>query len=420
MRELDRTLKRRITHFSAGPLLNLLTPFLVLPVLANSTDTAGWAELAIGQSVGSVAAGMVAYGWQIVGPVEIARADSATARRLYAESLVVRLLVLVPMLGVVVGVCAARAPGEHPLLASGVAASVTLVGLSPSWVSIGLGRPGTIVVYEALPRVLFLVGAATLIAFGGTIWLYPGAMAAGTLTGAVLFSTRVVRPAWTVDWIGGTRRRLRSLAPTMAATTAASLYSTGALLLIGLVASTQATAEMASADRLFRIGLVVVVVLANALQAWVVHASPQVSRQRRRRALQLHAATGVTGLVVFALSAPSVAGLMFGDSLAPSYTVAVLYGAVFACQAVQISLVQHLLIPAGRSGAVLVSTLAGAGVGVPTLLLLARIEGAEGGAAALAISEGLVLTLMVWFTRRPLKLPTVPGGLPLGAVEHND
>lgn len=401
MQEPGPSLKRRVSQFSAGPLLNLLTPFLVLPVLAGATDTAGWAELAIGQSVGSVAAGIVAYGWQIVGPVEVARSSSLIeTQRIYAESVIVRTLVLAPTLLVVVGLCLSRSPGDHRFLAASVAASVTLMGLSPSWVSIGQGRPMSIVAYEATPRVALLAASAVAILLGGSIWLYPAALASSTLIGVLLFSRRVVRPAWTGGLAGAVRARFRTLAPTMAATSAASLYSTGALMLVGLVASTQATAEMASADRLFRIGIVVIVILANALQAWVVHELPLEAASRQRRALELHSAVGVTGLIVFAVGAPSVTAFLFGPDLTPSYIVTACYGAVFAFQAVHISLVQHVLIPAGRSRAVLISTLLGAGIGVPAILLSAHLAGAEGGAAALAISEGAVLASLGVFALR--------------------
>lgn len=392
----DRSILGRVASFGAPPLLNLLTPILVLPVLASATDTVGWAELAIAQSTGSLAAVLIAFGWNVAGPVEVARADAGRVRQIYTESLLTRLAVASPVLIAVIALSLARAPDDYVGLSVAVAVAAALQGLSPTWVAIGLGRARSIVLFETLPRVALLVVSAAFIVAGGSILLYPAALGASTLIGIALFSTRTVRPITIPGgWGKAFRTRLRQLSSMAAATTTASLYSSGALLLVGLAATSREAAEVASADRLFRIGLVAAVVLANALQAWVVHRDEGLARHRRRHALMLHAGLGAIGGLALAGATPKAAEVLFGAHLAPDHVVAALYGTTFAIQAVQLSLVQHFLIPAGRSRAVMLSTLSGAGLGVPLILVLTAHGGARGAAGALAISEAFVLVLFV-------------------------
>jgi O-antigen/teichoic acid export membrane protein len=195
------------------------------------------------------------------------------------------------------------------------------------------------------------------------------------------------------------RRRLRSQWSAGATTLAASAYSAGALCVVGLAASVTQTAEMASADRLYRVGLTVVIVLSSAFQAWVVHPDPLVQRSRRRQALGVHAAVGIVGAGVCAAVAPLAARLLFGSDLDFDHWVSTGYGLAFLMVATGTSLAQHVLVPDGQVTSTLVATVVGAVVGVPLLLGLSAAHGAAGGAFALAASELVVLICLAWRVR---------------------
>jgi O-antigen/teichoic acid export membrane protein len=392
---------QRILGFGTSTLVTLLTPLVVLPVIATVTDASGWAALAVGQSTGSVFAILVAFGWPIMGPVELARSSREAVGTIFYESLVTRGLLLLAVVVPVVAVCCLAAPPGHAGLASATGVAFASTALTSSWVAVGLGSVSRLILLESIPRLVVLVVAALVILRGGSLYVYPVAIAGASVVGAFLFARSGVRPRRTRDrLLTSVRRRLRTQTAAAATALSAAAYSAGALLLVGLSTSVHQTALMSSAQLIYSVGLYVVVALSSALQAWVVQPDPEVARERRGRALLWHGALGLLGLTLYASLAPTVATVLFGSDLAPGYAVALAYGVAFAAVCVGTSLAQHFLVPASDVVGILWATVAGALVGVPALLLLARQFGAVGGASALAASELAVLAMMAIRVRR--------------------
>lgn len=390
----------RIGSFSVAPLLNLLTPFLVLPILARATDTAEWAAIGVGQSIGALAGGVLAFGWPLTGSVEIARGRDVLEQRLtYTESLISRGLLLPPVLALCGALALASAPSGELFLTAATAAAGATVGMTANWVAVGLGRARHILLLEAAPRLLLMISAAGFIGVGGSVLAYPAALAGSSVVAAVLFSSVALRPIRVRDWVPLALTRLRRLAPAAAGAIVASLYSAGALLLVGIAASVTATAVIASADRLYRIGVLAVAVLANALQAWVVQDEGAGTR-RLAVALRMHAALGVLGAIAFGSLVPTISAALFGEDVAPGYDVAFLYGATFACLSLGTSLAQHVMVPAGQLRSLFWCALTGAAVGVPGILILAGRFQSLGAAGGLLLSELAVLAAQIWFISR--------------------
>ncbi len=388
-------LRGRIAAFSLPSVVSFIAPLVVLPLVASSADVSEWAALGIGQALGALVGIVVAYGWPMVGPVEIASGDRVG--EVFYESLLTRGCLLTGTLPVVALMSWAAAPTGTLLLAGLTGAASATLGLSSQWVAVGTGNPWSITLLEHLPRLVIMVAGGGLIAAGGSLYLYPASIACSSLVALVLFARFAVRPLRpSGSWVGVLRTRLAAQWSAGATSLAASAYSAGALFVVGITASATQTAQMASADRLFRVGLTGVVVLSSALQAWVVHRDAVVGRARQRRAVAWHIGLGLVGAVTFAGAAPSVARLLFGSDVAFGHAVSTAYGLAFLCISVGTSVAQHVLVPGGHVRSALSATVAGAAVGVPLLLVLADAEGAAGGAVALAVSELVVLAVLLW------------------------
>lgn len=389
---------RRVVGFSVPQLVSFLAPLIVLPLVAGVATDAEWAALGVGQALGAVVGIVVAYGWSMVGPVEVAAAgDQRVVGEVFFESLLSRGALWVATTPLVLLLSWPAAPGGELGLTATTALATATMGLSSGWMAVGLARPGPVTVTEHLPRLVVLVAAGLAIGSGSSLFLYPAAIAASSLVGVVLYagvSVRPVRPAGPLAGI--LLRRLREQWSAGATTLAASAYSAGALFLVGLAASVAETAEMSSADRLYRVGLTVVIVLSSGFQAWVVHPDRLVRTSRRRKALGVHVAVGLVGGCVCAVAAPGVARLLFGPALAFDHRVSTAYGVAFLMVAAGTSLAQHYLVPDGQVRSALLATVAGVAVGVPLLLALSASHGAAGGAAALAVSELAVLGCLAW------------------------
>ena len=257
----------------------------------------------------------------------------------YYDSLVSRsvmmALVVVPLVALTLMV----APSDHEVLAATMAAASAASAFSWNWVAVGLGRPRLIVLYDVLPRAAFIVVAIAIILNGHALAWYPACLIASTAVSLALSVKRVVPPSRarrTHRQI--LARSLRHQLPSVATTTSAGAYTAASIFIVGLATTTQATAMTSSADRLYRIGLLAVVALSSAFQAWVVHDDEEVARRRRLVALRSHTALAVVGGSALAILTPAVSRALFGASLSPSWRVTAWYGIAFAGVAVSTSL----------------------------------------------------------------------------------
>ncbi|GAA1926444.1 hypothetical protein GCM10009775_18250 [Microbacterium aoyamense] len=393
----DRSLHRRLLGFMLLPALAAVSPLLVLPLVARSAGPGGWASAIAGESIGTFAAIVVGYGWVAIGPALVSiAADGAERARLYRESLVVRLLIAAATLPVLAVACwFVASPGAEWLtVLMGVQGA--LIALSFTWYSAGVGRPSTIVVYDAIPRLLAAAASAIAIAATGIVEIFPLSGIAVTLIGTGIFSLRLLRrnpgPWPTRSSIGGLFRRGLPVALNDAALSA---YSSVPAPLVNVTAPPLAAAGFASADKLFKLGAVLPFTLANALQSWIAEVTATARARRMRMALAAHAGFGVLGGIVLAVFGPWVSRVMFGDEAAAGFDLLVAMGVVFAFLSLRTSMTRHVMFPAGRTAVVMRATLVATAVGVPVMIALAILIGPLGAAIGYALTEGAA-TLLLW------------------------
>lgn len=386
----------RLAGFAGLPMISLITPLLVLPVLGRVAGEAGWASLAAGEAIGTLAAIAIAYGWNTAGPPLVALTTDREARAFYyRESLLVRGAVAVVAVPVVIALCVLlAAPGYvWPTVLMGLAGSV--IGLSFAWFAVGEGDPRSIAVFEAIPRVVAAAASAALVVATRELALYPLLALLASGAGIVLYSRRALagttRPRW--SWSELRRLLVRDRA------IAFNDVANGAYLAlpVPVVTATAPAAEAssyASADKLLKFGLYVPITLANAFQSWTVEGELADRARRLRVALGAHVAVGVVGWAVLATLGPWVSGLLFGPAVAATAPVCFWLGASFLLVSARISMTRHILVPAGRIHQVVVSTVAGAVIGIPAIAYLSWSIGPVGAALGLLLGE-LVATALV-------------------------
>jgi hypothetical protein len=380
---------------------------LVLPTIASATSDAGWAAIAIGQSIGMFAMVVVVYGWTINGPIKAARATSAQLPVLYHDSLVARGTLLAPAAATATLAAWLSAPAGWGGYAAAVSLSFTVGGLSSAWLCIGLGRPMWIVYSETLPRLGFSLLAAFFIGQGGSLWWYPVLLGVGTVLGVVGFSMLAVRP---VRPQAGERTRLTTLlsrqSPSAVTTIVGATYAVGAIFLASTVTSTSEIAELSSADRIYRLATVGITIAASLLTPWIA-VQDETTGRRTRSAILMMSAIGLVGLPAITFLAPLAASTLFGADLEPSRATCLAYGLAFLGVAVSTTLGQHYLVPRGREVDYMTGSVLAAVVGAPSILLLAARFGATGAATGLAVSELAIVAVLLL---RSLRLRSSGGG----------
>lgn len=417
-----RAFRKRLLGFAGLPFLSLIAPFVLLPIIARVGGVEGWAAINVGQSVGAFASVFCGLGWSLVGPSKVASLDERGRRTLYRDGLVTRAVVAALVCPAAAAAGALLSAPRYGALAGLTAVALAISGLSPTWYSVGIGRPALIARYEILPRFISILLAAVLLLATGDLIVYPLCLILGTIGGICAYSVRVAR-ILEVGFSGSVAALTRMFREGLAALTVAvaGAYSTTPVAIVSLSAEVKAVATFASADKLYRVALYSVQALGNVFQGWVAESttestsSARLLGRRMRISLLSHSVLGLVGGTLFALLGPLVSERLFGEAVVASPSVCVLYGVAFLSVSVNTSTGRHILVPLGRTGEVFMSTIIGAVLGVVAMFALAAVYGAVGGAAGFAASEVAVcVAQFVSIARLARMVRGTPAGLPAG------
>lgn len=312
---------------------------------------------------------------------------------IYLESLISRGFLLAVFLGPLAYVSWILAPEGVQNYSVLMAIAVAFSGLSAVWFNIGTGKPRDIAIYDAFPKLLATLAASVCLIATEWIVAYPIALFLGTSVGLYAFSRKTLRgfrfqPR--LQPFSMVRVLRRGLAPA-ATDIAAGAYSTSAISLISVTSDSQQVGLYASADRIYRLGLFALTALGNGLIAWVIESNSNGKANRRLAWAGMAFVTlGLLGFVVLWLFLPSATTMLFGAELAADTLMAVGFGLSFIAISLNTFMGRFILIPAGKTRAVLLSTIVGAAFGVPSILVCASLWGASGTAFAVAISQVVV------------------------------
>lgn len=395
----------RLSGFAAASIVSAVVPLFVLPVVARVGGPNEWAALGLGQSIGAFVALIVSWGWGILGPVAVARADHADREELLRNAHSSRLMLFVVSVPIVFGVSWFVAPTGHLGFTVLAAVGTALGGFTHYWYAIGAKSPRIFILFEIVPRVGLILGSIPLILATRQIFYYPAALIVSGLVSFIAFST-ITRtfPTSRVHLVNGFSV-LRAHKNAAATTLAVGSYTMLPIVVMGFVTPPLGLVPFVSADRLYKMCIPVVTTLNSTLQGWV---SEQISSQitiRMKRALNLHLCLGVIGGVGIAVAGPAITSILFGAELSTTWPIAVCYGVAFIALAANESLGNQILVPLEKIKSVLVSTILGASTGLITIAIAGKVYGAIGGAVGVASGELVVLLAQLVFVLRLWRAP---------------
>lgn len=387
---------RRFAGFAIVPLISAISPLAVLPIVAREAGQAGWASAITGEAIGTFAAIFIGWGWPSIGAAQVAVRTPGDARgRLYRESLAVRTVMSAVALPVMAIVCVVVAtPGFMGLtLLMGLQGG--LIAMSFVWFAVGEGDPRSIVLFDAVPRVLSAVTAAVLISLTGMLELYPLAGIAVTVIGTCAYTASVLKrhpapwPKRDAYW-----RLIKANGDITVNDAALGAYSAVPVPLVTVTGSPGDAAGYASADKLVKLGQFVPLTIANALQSWTAeHRGPKMV-DRVRFSFALHAAIGLMGWALVSVLGPAISDLAFGSAARGDRSIFVILGLAFALFSIRTSFTRHALFPAGKSQLVMRAGVAGTVAGLPAVVLGVRLMGETGAACGFALAECVMIAVL--------------------------
>jgi O-antigen/teichoic acid export membrane protein len=400
----------RVLAFSLVPALSVLSPLLVLPLIASRFGPSGWSALAVGQSVGAAVSIVVGLSWPTIGAHLVASApDDETRRGLYAESLVSRSLALAVLAPLAVVVAALLSPA-HSAAAGLAALAGALNGLTCAWYFVGTARPKSLLVNEAVVRLTATLAIALLLFNGAGLWVFGALLLAGGAVTAILNHRTI---AGSASLPRPTREVLRTLASRHGAGTGArmvyGIYGSASVSLVALVAP-GAVAIFSAIDRVLKTELNGLYALPQGVAGWVSSGGPDEVPRRARRAAAGMAVLAVGILAAGWLLFPLVMDLLYAGRAewAPEHRhlAAIVLAVGFYGQ----TLVPVFLVPAAREAVVYGGYVVAAALGTPLVLWLAAVSGVTGALIATAIVEVVLTGLLIAFGVRTWRR-TTPGAV---------
>ncbi|TFC08844.1 hypothetical protein [Cryobacterium sp. MDB2-33-2] len=394
---------RRIVSYSASVVLMTVINVAVIPTVIILAGTTAWAGIAVAQSVASFTGVIVAFGWGVTGPSEVAGLPQERRGQFFADSMASRLWLFIlgtPAMAIVVST---TAPGNS--IANILAAfALLLPALGASWFFVGEKSPWRLFFLENIPRATgTLIGTVVLFA-SGDIALFAAAQVVGAVICVLISWLNVSKRYPGFAWHGGIRSSLQRLrAQTAGVVTAgtSALYVNLPLVIVALFFPS-ATAPYAMADKLMKFVLSGYSPAVQIAQGYV----PQSDSHRHRNRASLAAiVAGGMGLVMglgYAIFAPQAVGLLSSDQVQITWAISIPLGLALAAIATSAIVGLACLTSLGALRQVATSTVLGAVVGIPLLLAAGVFSDPSGIAWATALSEIAVAVYQVIHFRRIL------------------
>lgn len=386
----------RLVGFGLSVALLAASSLLLIPAMVEAGGQRAWGSIAVGQSIGAVAAVLIYFGWGHTGPAMIARADADAGRREFADSMRTRLVLFVPIAAVASALAAAVSPSQ-PLLAAAGCLSAAAVGFTADWYFVGSRRPFALLLLETIPRVLGSVIGIVLLVNGAAVILGPLCMLGGMLTGAAATSWWVLRGRRA----GGARQR--SVRQTLVdqrhgvgSGVGTAAYAALPLVLISLL-TPGIQPSYALVDKVQRQLSVALGPVVSVVQGYVPRQDPSITVQRARRALLAGAGFSLLLAGAVLLVAPSLLVWLGAGQVQPPYAVMVMMSVFVGLNVWESILARAVLASFDRLDAVARGTVISGLIGLPLVAvgalgfgLIGAFGGLLAGLAARAVYELII------------------------------
>ncbi len=377
-----------------------------MPIIISTVGGPTWASLAVAQAIGSVFAVIVAFGWGVTGPGMIASAGEQFRHNMYADSIKVRLVlfgILAPVAVVVISSVAIREEAASSIYGL----SMLVAALGGAWYFVGEKKPGRLILLETLPRVFGVLIGTLILALGGSLLWFVlaqivGAGVAASCSAAVILRSSAkpsaVRAKRFFPWYS-----LRDQISGVVTASTAAVYVNAPLIFVTMVVPGSAP-MYAVADKLMRLALAAYGPVTQVAQGAVGSEDRMLLRQRTIRAIRISIPLALSLGTGFAMLLPLGVALMSAGTVVTGFGLSAPLGIAFACIALSQVTGLACLVALGRSRVVAMSTVMGALVGLPLLIVGGTWLNVDGIAWAVATSEGIVVTLQLVVLSRILRL----------------
>ena len=376
----------RLSGFTVSVLIVALLGVVAIPLLILTVGRFTWGTLVLIQTLAQFGGILVAFGWGAVGAATVAGILDQRRPAFFRRSLRARVGLYACVLPLLALLLMALTRGEVFLSILGSAVYL-LPYLGANWYFTGEGRPKRLLLFDTVPTVIGGVLGLVGVWFTHELWVYLAFQGLGYLAAVTISALVVHRSPQDADFVDSTplRTLLATQRHAVSATLVSSLYVT--LPMIAVQTFLLPLQPMyAMANQLFKYASIALLPIQQFFQSWVPVNDG--GRSRRMRIASWSAlGIGVIGGALIAFLSPWVSVLLSGGDNPVPVSVSLPLGIAFVGIATAAVVGYACLVSLGRVRALATSTMIGAIVGAPLIILFAVLGSVPAVAWAVAISE---------------------------------
>lgn len=398
---------RRLSGFTVSVAITAIISVAAIPTLITALGAVTWAQIGVAQTFVQFAAIFVGFGWGATGPALVASTTLPRRHALFIESVRSRLILALIAAPLTFGILTVMLRGDTVIAGLGTIAYL-LPALGGTWFYAGAAKPARLLLQNTLPTALGTIAGIVAAHVTHQAWSFLLLQALGSLVAAICDTTYIWRHTRrTADdtETRSIRTVLASQRHAVITSGTSSLYVTLPVIAINwFLGEGPALATYLIADRMFRFASIAFLPVQQFFQGWV----PEVPSEFARRA---RVAT-IAGIGIGAIGGACIAFLspVFGPILAAGaseidvpLSVSGPLGLAFVGIGTTAVVGYACLVAVGRTRALAVSTVVGAVVGAPLILVSAWAGSLFLVASAVAVSEICVAAYQLLALRSSLR-----------------
>jgi len=380
---------RRLSGFTVSVAITAIISVAAIPTLITALGAGTWAQIGVAQTFVQFAAIFVGFGWGATGPALVASTGLRRRHALFIESVRSRLILALIVAPVTFGILTIMLRGDALIAGLGTIAYL-LPALGGTWYYAGAAKPARLLLQNTLPTALGTIAGIIAAHVTNQAWSFLLLQAIGSLVAAICDTTYIWRHTHR-DADGteprSTRTVLASQKHAVITSGTSSLYVTLPVIAINwFLGEGPALATYLIADRMFRFASIAFLPVQQFFQGWVPEVPAEFTR-RARIATVAGIAIGAVGGACIAFLSPVFGPILGASEIDVPLSVSGPLGIAFVGIGTTAVVGYACLVAVGRTRALAVSTVVGALVGAPLILLAAWAGSLFFVACAVAVSE---------------------------------
>ena len=385
----------RLASFALTVGLGTVVGVIAIPVISRISGADQWAVQAFTQSLATLFGVAVAFGWGTTGPAMVASTPPQRRPALFLESLISRFYLFLVTAPLMVLTLILLQP-EHAGFVSLASVTYLIPYLGASWFFIGEAKPLRLFAYDALPQVLGTLSGLAVLTATSDLMLFVATQLVFNVAGVALSAIIILRGTKTrANWsLKGVFALLRNQRHGVITAGTGALYVNLPLIAVSIYVPSQLDIYT-FADRLLRYAITAFAPVLQFVQGWIPEAGPENVRHRIKRAVQLTPFIGLCGAAALVFGAPIASDVLLHGGPTVSYSLSLPFAVTFIAVAVSQVVGLAGLVTVGESRELARSTVLGAVLGAPIIIVGAIFVGVTGVAWAVAVSEFAVATYQV-------------------------